>query len=113
MEALEKTRPETVEGRGKIFANLGLADAEEFLAKARLAKKISEIIEGRRLTQAKAAEMLETTQPNVSNLVNGRLQGFSMERLLRFLKALDRDIQIIVKPRSGNGGRPRFTVELT
>jgi predicted XRE-type DNA-binding protein len=111
--APKKKRPEVVESTGNVFADLELPEAEELLAKAKLAKKISDIVKGRRLTQAQAAEVLDTTQPKVSNLIDGRLQGFSMERLLRFLNALDRDVQIVVKPRSRARRRARFTVELT
>ena len=64
-------------------------------------------------TRLEAAKVLGTTQPKVSNLLNGRLQGFSMERLLRFLNALDRDVQIVVKRRGRSRKRARFTVEVT
>ena len=101
------------EGARNVFADLGLPDADELLAKARLASTISDIITGRHLTQAAAAELLGTTQPNVSNLVNGRLEGFSLERLARFLNALDRDVEIVVKrrPASRKPGRLRVTME--
>lgn len=106
-------RPAVVESCGNVFADLGLPNSEELLAKATLALKISDIIKGRHLSQVEAAKVLGTTQPKVSNLLNGRLQGFSMERLLRFLNALDRDVQIIVKRRSRSRKRARFTVEVT
>jgi len=105
-------KPRVVESSGNVFADLDLPDAEELLAKARLASKISEIIKGRHLTQAQAAEVLETTQPKVSNLMNGRLQGFSMERLLRFLNTLDRDVRIVVKRRPRTRKRARVMVDL-
>jgi predicted XRE-type DNA-binding protein len=97
---------------GNVFADLGLADAEELDGKAQLAHRIGEIIRGRHLTQADAAEVLGATQPMVSKLMNGRLHGFSMERLVRFLNALDRDVEIVVRrrPRSRNHGRTRVRV---
>lgn len=84
---------------GNVFADLGLPEAEELQAKADLAIQISRIIEELGLTQAKAAEILGIDQPKVSALVRGRLSGFSMERLYRFLNALGRDIEIVVRPK--------------
>ena len=83
---------------GNIFADLGLPDADHLLAKADLAIEISSIIEDRGLTQAEAAEIMGVDQPKVSALVRGRLDGFSMERLYRFLNALGRDVEIVVRP---------------
>ena len=71
-----------IEGSGNVFADLGFPDAEELLAKARLASAISDIIKGRHLTQKGAAEVLGTTQPKVSNLVTGSLEGIEMLRSL-------------------------------
>lgn len=100
------------EGTGNVFADLGLADAEELESKAQLAYRIAEIIRGRHLTQGEAADVLGATQPIVSNLMNGRLHGFSLERLVRFLNALDRDVEIVVRrrPRGRDRGRTRVRV---
>jgi len=96
---------------GNIFADLGLPDADHLLAKADLAIEISSIIEDRGLTQAEAAEIMGVDQPKVSALVRGRLDGFSMERLYRFLNALGRDVEIVVRPtpESQTGSRLRVT----
>jgi predicted XRE-type DNA-binding protein len=83
---------------GNVFADLGLQQAEEELAKVDLAFEISRIIEERGLTQVEAAEIMGVDQPKVSALVRYRLDGFSMERLYRFLNALGRDIDIVVRP---------------
>jgi predicted XRE-type DNA-binding protein len=83
---------------GNVFADIGLPDAEELQAKADLAIQISRAIERHHLTQTEAAEMLGIDQPKISALVRGRLTGFSMERLYRFLNALGSDIEIIVRP---------------
>jgi predicted XRE-type DNA-binding protein len=106
------TENDVIEGSTNVFADLALPDSEELLAKAQLASAISDIIDGRRLTQAAAADLLGTTQPKVSNLVRGRLEGFSLERLARFLNSLDRDVEIRVKPRprSRDISRIRVTV---
>jgi predicted XRE-type DNA-binding protein len=86
-------------GSGNVFADLGLPDAEELKAKAELVIEIIEIIEERGLKQAEAAEIMGIDQPKVSLLVRGKLGGFSMERLYRFLNALGRDVEIVVKPK--------------
>lgn len=101
------------EGSGNVFADLGLPDAEELLSKAHLMRRVAEIIKGRRLTQAQAAVVLDTTQPIVSNLMSGQLHGFSLERLVRFLNALDRDVEIVVKRRSRSRARARTSVKVT
>lgn len=91
---------------GNVFADLGLANADELLAKAELVRQIGGVIDARNLTQKEAAEVIGTTQPKVSDLLRGRLTGFSMDRLIRFLNALDQDVEIIVKqkPRSKDHG---------
>jgi predicted XRE-type DNA-binding protein len=89
-------------GTGNVFADLGYADAEERQTKLRLAHAINGVIARRRLTQAAAAEKLGINQPKVSALANYKLDGFSVERLMTFLTALDQDVEIIIrkKPRS-------------
>ena len=96
-----------VRGTGNVFADLGYADAEERQTKLRLAYAINGVIARRRLTQAAAAEKLGINQPKVSALANYKLDGFSVERLMTFLTALDQDVEIVIKdkPRSRRGGR--------
>jgi len=84
-------------GSGNVFRDLGFPDADELKVKAELALEISGIIEGRGLTQVQAAEILGVDQPKVSALVRGHLDGFSLERLYRFLNSLGRDIQITLR----------------
>jgi predicted XRE-type DNA-binding protein len=91
---------------GNVFADLGIDDADEYLAKSELAAQILRIVRRRRLTQATTAELLGITQPKVSALLRGRLDGFSAERLFRFLNKLGCDIQIKVsKPHTKRTGR--------
>jgi predicted XRE-type DNA-binding protein len=97
---------------GNVFADLGLANPDEMLSKAELARKITEIITKRHLTQAQASEILEIDQPKVSALMRGKLSGFSTERLFRFLNALGRDVEIVVKPKSKSRKRARTTVSV-
>lgn len=85
---------------GNVFADLSLENADELLVKAELARRISSIMATQQMTQAKAAEVLGIDQPKVSALMNGKLAGFSTARLFRFLNALGRDVEIVVKPKS-------------
>lgn len=97
------------EGSGNVFADLQLSDSGEALAKAELATQIASAIVDRNLTQVRAAELLGVNQADVSDLVRGKLKGFSTDRLLRFLNALGQDIEIVVhaRRRSGRIGRLR------
>ena len=91
-----------------IFADLGRPNADELLAKAELSRTVRRLIDELGLTQAKAAGVLGISQPDVSNLHRGRLAGFSMERLYRFLNSLGQDVQIVVQPKPRS--RTRATV---
>ena len=88
-----------VVGTGNVFADLGYSHPEEALAKAQLAHRITTTIARRRLTQAEAAKLLNVDQPKISALKHGRLAGFSLDRLVRFLVLLGNDVEIIVKDR--------------
>ena len=96
-----------VRSSGNVFADLGLPNAEEEKTKVRLAFEINRIIENRRLSQIAAARRLKINQPKILALSNYRLDGYSVERLMNFLTALDRDVEIVIrrKPRSGKMGR--------
>jgi predicted XRE-type DNA-binding protein len=76
-------------GTGNVFADLGYPDAEERQTKLRLAHAINDVVGRRRLTQEAVAAKLGVTQPKVSALANYKLDGFSVERLMVFLTALD------------------------
>lgn len=95
---------------GNVFADLGLPNPDEMLAKAELARKITEIITKSHLTQAQASEILGIDQPKVSALIRGKLSGFSTERMFRFLNALGRDVEIVVKPKPKSRTRARTSV---
>jgi predicted XRE-type DNA-binding protein len=82
---------------GNIFADLGLPYPEEALAKAQLALRIATIIKQRGLSQQQAAQTLSTPQSKVSSIVTGQLSGFTIDRLMRYLTALDAEIEIIVR----------------
>lgn len=104
-------KPATIErGSSNVFADLGLPDAVARQTKLRLGMVVNREIEERKLKQAEAARLLGINQPKVWALANYRLDGFSTERLLTFLTALDCDVEIRVKKR-GRARRPaRVTV---
>jgi predicted XRE-type DNA-binding protein len=81
---------------GNVFADLGLANSDELLIKAELVRQISNLIDSKNLTQTEAAKILGIDQPKVSALLNGKLSGFSTDRLFRFLNALGIDVEIRV-----------------
>ena len=86
---------------GNVFADLGRPVAEEKKTKVQLAVALNQIVQERRLSQAAAARTLGVNQPKISALMNYRLDGFSVERLMNFLNALGRDVEIVIrKPRS-------------
>jgi predicted XRE-type DNA-binding protein len=88
-------------GSRNVFKDLGIPNAEEHLVKAQLVFKIDTIMKSRGLKQAEAAEVLGIKQPDVSKMLRGEFRQFSVERLLRFLVALDHDVEIIIKPHRG------------
>ena len=108
---MSKKRAMVEEGSGNVFADLGLSNADEALAKAELARQIGAIIKKRGLKQVDAAKLLDIDQPKVSALTRGVLSGFSTDRLLRFLSLLSCDVEIVLKPsRRHRLGRITVTV---
>lgn len=94
---------EYTEGSDNIFADIGIPNPEEALAKVDIAMKIQEIIKKKKLTQARAAKILKISQPKISLLLRGYLTDFSLERLLRFLNDLGQDVYISIVPASHRG----------
>jgi len=95
------TDTDIIRGAGNVFADLGLPDANERQTKTRLALALNRIIKDQALKQVEAARLLGVPQPKVSALVNYRLDGFSVEKLMVFIVALGRDVEIVVRPRRG------------
>ena len=99
--ANERNRLSLVQSSGNVFRDLGLKNAGEKKTKVRLALAINQILEKDHLSQAGAAERLGINQPKISALANYRLKGISVERLMNFLNALGRDVEIVIqRPRS-------------
>ena len=94
---------------GNVFRDIGFpeAEAERELLKADLAVEIYRIILGRKLTQAKAGELLGVDQADVSRLKNGDFNRFSVERLFAFLNRLNRNVEIRITPTKNAKGYQR------
>ena len=94
-----RTADRVIPSSGNVFADMNLPDAVELDTKARLGAAICRIVERRRLTQTEVAAALAINQPKVSALLNYKLEGFSIERLMRFLVVLGQDVEIVIKAR--------------
>ncbi|RED33310.1 Xre family transcriptional regulator [Rhodopseudomonas thermotolerans] len=98
---------------GNVFADLGFADSEQELVKAKLTAQIYKLLSERCMTQGAAAKLLGTTQPQVSALMRCRPTSISVGRLMEFLTLLGQDVQVTVKPaprRKAAGGAGRLSV---
>jgi predicted XRE-type DNA-binding protein len=85
-----------------VFRDLGLPNAEEHLVKAQLVYKIDAIMKNRGLKQIEAGKLFGIPQPDVSRMLRGEFRQFSVERLMRFLVALNQDVEIVVRPHRGH-----------
>jgi predicted XRE-type DNA-binding protein len=91
---------ETVDvGTGDVFRDLGYADSAERKLRVQLAMRVNEIIKDKHMTQAVAAALFGIPQPHVSELKHCKLNRFASERLLHFMTQLDRDVEIVIRPR--------------
>jgi len=87
-------------GSGNVFADIGLPHPERVMARAQIMHRIENIITEKGLTQKQAAKILGIPQSKVSCLMNGKLSMFSLDHLFELLNALDRDVEIIIKPKT-------------
>ena len=85
-------------GSGNVFADLGLPDADERLARSKLGYHVYKLLTDKRLTQREIAALLGIKQPEVSHLMNGQFNRFTTDKLLAFLKRLDRKVAIQISP---------------
>jgi predicted XRE-type DNA-binding protein len=98
---------------GNVFADLNLPNPEEALAKAELARQINHAIKKKKLTQHQAAQALGIDQPKISALASGKLSGFSLGRLFRFLNELGQDVTINVKPKARSRKKGSLSIGAT
>jgi predicted XRE-type DNA-binding protein len=106
----KKRKSAVTHGGGNVFADLGYVDAAERQAKVRLALELVKILRARKLRQVDAAKLLGVPQPKISALMNYRLDGFSVEKLMEFLTGLERDVEIVIRPRAARSGNGHISV---
>jgi predicted XRE-type DNA-binding protein len=94
----DQTEPEFEEGSGNVFADLGLEDADELFARAKIGVHVHKILTEKKLAQREIASLLGIKQPEVSHLMNGHFSRFTTDKLLDFLKRLDRKVTIRISP---------------
>lgn len=104
------TEKKRTKSTGNIFEDLGFDKPDEWKLKAQIAAHVLREIERRGLTQAQAAELLGIAQPEVSNLKTGQLQRFSLDRLFRFLHALDQHVELSITPQAKAACKESVTV---
>ena len=97
-------------GSRNVFKDIGVPNAEQHFIKAQLVLKIDTILKKRGLKQVEAAELFGVRQPDISRMLRGEFRQFSVERLLRFLVALDQDVAIVVKPHRDRNNAPSLHV---
>ena len=107
---MTKRKIEVYEGSGNVFADLGLPNPEERLLKANIVSELHRLIKQRGLTQVKAAKLIGIHQPDLSLLLRGDFDDYSVERLMKMLTVFEQDIEIVMKPnrRAGKPGRITF-----
>jgi len=97
-------------GDRNVFKDIGVPNAEEHFVKAQLVFKIDTLMKKRGLKQKEAADLFGVRQPDISKMLRGEFRQFSVERLLRFLVALNQDVEIVVKPHRGRNNAPALHV---
>jgi predicted XRE-type DNA-binding protein len=105
-----KRKIECEQSSGNVFADVGMADPEEALAKAKIARHINKLIADRGLTQSQASSILGVDQSRVSALSNGRLSVFSLEKMMQFASRLGNRVEIVIKPSRHTGIKVRTEV---
>ena len=99
MPKTARNRIKHEEGSGNVFADLGLKDSDQLMARAQIGFYVFKILEDRKMKQREVADILGIAQPEVSHLMNGHFSRFTTDKLLDFLKRLDQKVTIQVSRR--------------
>lgn len=94
----DQAEPDFEEGSGNVFADLGLEDGDELFARAKIGFHVYQILKDKQLAQREIAALLGIKQPEVSHLLNGHFSRFTTDKLLDFLKRLERKVTIRISP---------------
>jgi predicted XRE-type DNA-binding protein len=103
---------EFYEGSGNVFADLGLEDADELYSRAKVGFEVWKILKERKLKQREIAQILGIAQSDVSLLMNCKFNRFSTEKLLGFLKKLDREVILMINPKTSLNDRQGICLSL-
>jgi predicted XRE-type DNA-binding protein len=95
---------------GNIFQDLRFANAEEKLAKVKLASVIADILEQQQITPQQAAQILGLELEQINNLTNGILKEFTIENLLSYLIKLGQNVEITVTNQQPDKSQPKINV---
>lgn len=102
---MKRSGPAAKDPARNVWLALGLPDAEQHLLKAQLVFTLDRTIARLKLTQARTAARIGTTQPELSKILRGKFSEVSLERLMRFLSALGHRVEIKVEnPKKGRKG---------
>lgn len=82
--------PQIEKSSGSVYTALGMANAEEMLAKAQLATKIGEIIKDHKWSQRRAADVLGIPQSKLSRILRGHFRHVSYAEMLVYLQQIER-----------------------
>lgn len=108
-----RKKADYTQSSGNVFADLELPNAEERLLKAQLAVQIRRFIEQKGWTQSEAAEVIGLDQPKVSNLLRGRLSGFSVDRLLNVLNRLGHNVEVRISAKEYDPDKAQTLVTIS
>ena len=90
-------------GTWNVFHDLDLPDADTELMKTRLAAEIIAVLNERKLSARAAGKLVGVAHSDIVNIRNAKLKGFSVERLVRIVNALDRRVELKIRKE----GRPK------
>jgi predicted XRE-type DNA-binding protein len=85
------------QGSGNVVADLGMPNADELLLKAQLVAKVRTIMASRGLRQPAAAKLMGVSQPDLSRLLRGHFRDVSEGRLLKMIRRLDTEVEIVIR----------------
>lgn len=97
-------------GGNNVFTDLTLPNPNEMLVKAELMRQVNILLKERNLTETEIIQLLKTDRDRISQLQQGKLSAFATEELLRFLLALNRDIEIVVRPKEESDRKAKMSI---
>ncbi|MBW4631442.1 MAG: XRE family transcriptional regulator [Iphinoe sp. HA4291-MV1] len=100
------------ESSGNVFADLGLEDADELFTRGKIGIVVLRLLKERNLKQREISDLLGIPQLEVSYLMKGEFQRFSEGKLLVFLKRLDTEITLHLRPRNAGKQAAETVVSL-